>query len=164
MLAPTDLANLLKDPSLLTGKAHVAGAWVDAGDGATFAVRNPARGDVIVEVADLGVAELRRAIDAAYEAQKDWAARTGKERAAVLRRWHDLMVANADDLGAILCAEMGKPLAEAKGEILYGASFIEWFAEEAKRVRLDRILDLDGPGQNLVIDFDQLASLPGDIA
>jgi succinate-semialdehyde dehydrogenase/glutarate-semialdehyde dehydrogenase len=88
---------------------------------------------------DLGVDETRAAIDAAYVAQKDWAAKTGKERASVLRKLYDLMVANADDLGAILTAEMGKPLAEAKGEILYGASFIEWFAEEAKRVYGDVI-------------------------
>ena len=82
----------------------------------------------------LGVAECRRAIEAARIAQKPWAARTGKDRAAILRKWYDLMVANADDLGAILTAEMGKPLAEAKGEVLYGASFVEWFGEEAKRI------------------------------
>jgi len=97
-------------------------------------VTNPARGDVLIEVADLGTTETRQAIEAAEIAQKEWAKRTGKERAAILRKWNDLMVANADDLGCILTAEMGKPLAEAKGEVLYGASFIEWFAEEAKRV------------------------------
>ncbi|MFE3837329.1 NAD-dependent succinate-semialdehyde dehydrogenase [Pseudogemmobacter sonorensis] len=130
----TDLRSLLKDPSLLVGKAYVAGEWIDADDGATFEVTNPARGDVIARVADLSRAETARAIAAAVKAQKEWAARTGKERAAVLRAWFDLMMANQDDLGLILTAEMGKPLAEAKGEIAYGASFIEWFAEEAKRV------------------------------
>ncbi len=139
MLDKTDLANMLKDPSLLITQAFVAGEWVDADNGATFDVTNPARGDVIARVADCGVAETTRAIDAAYSAQKAWAARTGKERAAILRKWFDLMVENADDLGAILTAEMGKPLAEAKGEILYGASFIEWFGEEAKRVNGETI-------------------------
>ena len=130
----TDLSKLLKDPDLLATKAYLGGEWRDADSGATFPVKNPARGDVIAEVADLTRAETARAIDAAYAAQKDWAAWTGKERAAVLRRWYELMMANADDLGTILTAEQGKPHAEAKGEIMYGASFIEWFAEEAKRV------------------------------
>jgi len=134
MLDKTELANMLQDPSLLVTKAYIAGDWVAADSGATLDVTNPARGDVIAKVADCGVDETRRAIDAAYSSQKAWAARTGKDRAAVLRKWFDLMVENADDLGAILTAEMGKPLAEAKGEILYGASFIEWFSEEAKRV------------------------------
>ena len=130
----TNLASLLKDPSLLCTKAYVAGQWIDADDGKTFPVTNPARGDVICHVPDLTRAEVARAIDAAQAAMKDWAHRTGKERAAVLRKWYDLMMANQDDLGKILTAEMGKPLAEAKGEIAYGASFIEWFGEEAKRV------------------------------
>ena len=130
----TDLRALLKDPALLATKAYVAGEWIDADSGATFEVTNPARGDVICTVPDLDRAETARAIAAADKARHEWAARTGKERAAVLRKWHDLMVENADDLAAILTAEMGKPLAEAKGEIVYGASFVEWFAEEAKRV------------------------------
>ncbi|NOR62464.1 MAG: succinate-semialdehyde dehydrogenase [Rhodobacteraceae bacterium] len=134
MLDKTELASKLNDPSLLITQAYVAGEWVEADSGNTLEVTNPARGDVIAKVADCGVAETRRAINAAYKAQKPWAARTGKDRAAVLRKWFDLMVENADDLGAILTAEMGKPLAEAKGEIMYGASFIEWFSEEAKRV------------------------------
>ncbi len=130
----TDLASLLNDPSLLATQAYLAGEWVDADNGDTFEVINPARGDVIAHVADLSRSETARAISAAEAAQKEWAAMTGKERAAVLRKWHDLMVENADDLGTILTAEQGKPHAEAKGEILYGASFIEWFAEEAKRI------------------------------
>ena len=130
----TDLRNMLKDPSLLATKAYVAGQWIEADDGATFAVTNPARGDVICHVPDLGRAETARAIAAAEAAMKDWAKRTGKDRANVLRKWFNLMMEHQDDLGAILTAEMGKPLAEAKGEVAYGASFIEWFAEEAKRI------------------------------
>ena len=130
----TNLRDLLKDPSLLVTKAYVAGEWVDADDGTTFPVTNPARGDVICEVPNLSRVETARAIAAANAAMKDWAARPAKERAQILRRWFDLMMANQDDLGTILCAEMGKPLAEAKGEVAYGASFIEWFGEEAKRV------------------------------
>ncbi|MDR5654647.1 NAD-dependent succinate-semialdehyde dehydrogenase [Ruixingdingia sedimenti] len=130
----TNLASLLKDPSLLATKAYVAGEWIDADDGTTFPVVNPARGDVICTVPNLGRAETARAIAAAEAAMKDWAARTGKERANLLRKWYDLMMENQEDLGRILTAEMGKPLAEAKGEIAYGASFIEWFAEEAKRI------------------------------
>ena len=130
----TNLRDLLKDPSLLCTQAYVAGEWIDADDGSTFAVVNPARGDVICEVPNLSRAETARAIAAANAAMKDWAARPAKERAQVMRKWFDLMMANQDDLGMILTAEMGKPLAEAKGEIAYGASFIEWFGEEAKRV------------------------------
>ena len=130
----TNLRDLLKDPTLLVTKAYVAGQWVDADDASTFPVVNPARGDVICQVPNLGRAETARAIKAAQVAMKDWAARPAKERSVILRRWFDLMMANQDDLGTILCAEMGKPLAEAKGEIAYGASFIEWFGEEAKRV------------------------------
>ena len=129
----TNLASLLKDPSLLETRGYVNGAFVDGEDG-TFDVTNPARGDVIAEVADLSRAQVAAAIDAAHAAQKDWARWTGKERAAVLRRWFDLMMANQDDLATIMTAEQGKPLAEAKGEIGYGASFIEFFAEEAKRI------------------------------
>ncbi|TKW68646.1 MAG: NAD-dependent succinate-semialdehyde dehydrogenase [Paracoccus denitrificans] len=131
---PTDLKMLLKDPSLLETRAFVNGKWVDAKDGKTFPVTNPARGDVIAEVADLSRQEVAGAIDAAAAAMKDWAARTAKERAQILRKWFDLMMENQDDLGRILTAEQGKPLAEAKGEIAYGASFIEWFGEEAKRI------------------------------
>jgi succinate-semialdehyde dehydrogenase/glutarate-semialdehyde dehydrogenase len=130
----TDLRAMLKDPSLLETRAYVAGEWVAADDGAVFEVTNPARGDVICTVPNLGRAETARAITAADVAMKDWAARPAKERANILRAWYNLMMANQDDLGAILTAEMGKPLAEAKGEVAYGASFIEWFAEEAKRV------------------------------
>ena len=127
----------LNDNSLLESRAFIGGEWRSL-EG-SFAVTNPATGEVIANVADCGIAEVKEAIDLAYDSQKEWARKTGKERAAILRKWYELMVANVDDLGAILCAEMGKPLAEAKGEILYGASFIEWFSEEAKRVYGDTI-------------------------
>jgi succinate-semialdehyde dehydrogenase/glutarate-semialdehyde dehydrogenase len=130
----TDLPSLLKDPTLLSAKALVAGEWLDADDGSTFAVTNPARGDVICSVPNMSRVETARAIAAAAVAQKEWAARTGKERAQIMRKWFDLIMANQDDLARILTAEMGKPFAEAKGEIAYGASYIEWFGEEAKRV------------------------------
>lgn len=134
MANETNLKDLLKDPSLLATQGYLAGEWVDGEDGATFDVTNPARGDVIAKVADLSRAQTAQAIAAAEAAQKEWAAKTAKERANILRRWYDLMMENADDLGTILTAEQGKPLAEAKGEIGYGASFIEFFAEEAKRI------------------------------
>ncbi|WP_170405888.1 NAD-dependent succinate-semialdehyde dehydrogenase [Ruegeria arenilitoris] len=131
--ATTDLKSILKNPDLLVTKAYIGGQWVD-GDNGTFAVTNPARGDVVAEVADVSRAQVAGAIAQAEAAQKEWAKLTGKERAAILRRWFDLMMENAEDLGKILTAEQGKPLAEAVGEIGYGASFIEFFGEEAKRV------------------------------
>ena len=135
----TDLASLLKDPSLLVTKSYVAGAWIIADDGSTFPVTNPARGDVICHLPNLGRAETARAITAAHAAHREWATRTAKERAQVLRRWFDLCMANQDDLATILTAEMGKPVAEAKGEIAYGASYIEFYGEEAKRTYGDII-------------------------
>lgn len=135
MTHSTALPERLSRPDLLIDSGFVAGDWVKTAAGAaTFAVTNPSTGEVLADLPDMGVEEVRLAIDAAHVAQKEWAKWTGKERAAILRRWFDLMVANADDLAAILTAEMGKPLAEAKGEILYGASFVEWFSEEAKRI------------------------------
>jgi succinate-semialdehyde dehydrogenase/glutarate-semialdehyde dehydrogenase len=133
-LDATNLASLLKDPSLLETRGYLAGEWVEGEGGKTFDVTNPARGDVIAQVADLSRAQAADAIAKANVAQKEWAQYTGKERANILRRWYDLMMENADDLAVILTAEQGKPLAEAKGEIGYGASFIEFFAEEAKRI------------------------------
>ncbi len=131
--ATTDLKSILKKPDLLVTKAYIGGQWVE-GDNGTFAVLNPARGDVVAEVADVSRAQVAGAIAQAETAQKEWAKLTGKERAVILRRWYDLMMENAEDLGRILTAEQGKPLAEAVGEIGYGASFIEFFGEEAKRV------------------------------
>ncbi|MFY0621065.1 MAG: NAD-dependent succinate-semialdehyde dehydrogenase [Pelagimonas sp.] len=130
-MSETNLKSLLKDPSLLETRAYVNGQWIE---GATFDVTNPARGDVIAQVTDLTRDQVAEAIDAAYVAQKDWAQWTGKERANVLRKWFNLLMENQDDLGLIMTAEQGKPLAEAKGEVAYGASFIEFFAEEAKRI------------------------------
>ncbi|RVQ55070.1 NAD-dependent succinate-semialdehyde dehydrogenase [Sinorhizobium meliloti] len=130
----------LKDSSLAIDKALVGSEWLGRSDsGKTFEVRNPATGEIIATLPDMGWSETARAIDAAHAAQRAWAEKTGKERAAVLRDLYDLVVANADDLATILTMEMGKPLAEAKGEILYGAAYIEWFGEEAKRVYGDTI-------------------------
>ncbi len=122
----------LKDPSLLRQAALIGADWIEA-EGKGIAVTNPATGAVIGHVPNLGAAETEAAIEAARLAQPAWAARTAKDRAGILRRWFDLMMANQDDLGRILTAEQGKPLPEAKGEVAYGASFIEWFAEEARR-------------------------------
>ena len=127
----------LKDPTLLETRAYVNGQWI--ANGRSFAVNNPSTGQKIADVTDLGAAEVRAAIDLAHGARRAWAARTGKDRGAILRRWYDLLVENADDLASILTAEMGKPFAEARGEILYGASYVEWFAEEAKRIYGDVI-------------------------
>ncbi|CAG9171361.1 NAD-dependent succinate-semialdehyde dehydrogenase [Cupriavidus pampae] len=124
----------LKDASLLKQLAFIDGQWVGADNGETLPVNDPATGEVIAQVPNLGAAETERAIASAEIAQKSWAAKTGKERAVILRRWFDLMIANTDDLAYLMTREQGKPLAESRGEIAYAASFIEWFAEEAKRV------------------------------
>ncbi|RLK39302.1 NAD-dependent succinate-semialdehyde dehydrogenase [Cupriavidus plantarum] len=124
----------LKDASLLKQLAYIDGQWVGADNGETLPVNDPATGEIVAEVPNLGAAETERAIASAEIAQKSWAAKTGKERAIILRRWFDLMIANTDDLAYLMTREQGKPLAEARGEIAYAASFIEWFAEEAKRV------------------------------
>ena len=130
---------MLKDPSLLRTQAFVDGRWIDADGGELLAVFNPATGATVAEVAKCGQAETRRAIEAAERAQKPWAARTAKDRAVLLRKLFDLMMANQDDLARILTAEQGKPLAEARGEIAYSANFVDWFSEEAKRVYGDTI-------------------------
>ncbi|MCO4892402.1 NADP-dependent succinate-semialdehyde dehydrogenase [Cupriavidus sp. WGtm5] len=127
----------LKDTGLLRAQAYIAGNWQDADSGATFTVTNPASGALIGTVPGMGAAETRRAIDAAQAAQAGWRRKTARERAAVLRAWYELMLANADDLALLMTTEQGKPLAEAKGEVVYAASFLEWFAEEAKRVSGD---------------------------
>ncbi|SMQ75613.1 succinate-semialdehyde dehydrogenase / glutarate-semialdehyde dehydrogenase [Devosia lucknowensis] len=140
----------LKDPSLLVDKALVGGQWVAATDGAKIDVTDPFDGAVIGTVPSLGVDVLRQAINAAHEAQPAWAAKTAKERAQILRRWFDLIIANADDLALILTGEQGKPLAEAKGEIVSNAGYIEWFAEEAKRIDGD-IIPGANPGQRILV-------------
>ncbi|MGC3872152.1 NAD-dependent succinate-semialdehyde dehydrogenase [Halomonas sp. GXIMD04776] len=129
----------LKDPSLLKTQAYIDGQWVDGDDGETFDVVNPATGEVITQVASVGANETRRAIEAAQRAMPAWQAKTAKERGAIMRRWFDLMMENQDDLAVIMTSEQGKVLAESKGEVAYGASFIEWFAEEGKRIYGDVI-------------------------
>jgi succinate-semialdehyde dehydrogenase/glutarate-semialdehyde dehydrogenase len=124
----------LKDPSLLRQQAFVGGAWCDADDGQTIAVTNPANGETVASVPHMGAAETKRAIDAANAAWPAWRKLPAKERAAILRKWNDLMLENADDLALLMTLEQGKPLAEAKGEVAYAASYFEWFGEEAKRV------------------------------
>ncbi|QOT80075.1 NAD-dependent succinate-semialdehyde dehydrogenase [Cupriavidus basilensis] len=127
----------LKDPTLLRSQAFIGGQWQNADSGATFPVTNPADGSLIGAVPLMGAAETTRAIEAARVAQAAWRRKTARERAQVLRAWYDLMLANADDLAVLMTTEQGKPLAEARGEALYAASFLEWFAEEAKRVHGD---------------------------
>ncbi|MBM3545477.1 MAG: NAD-dependent succinate-semialdehyde dehydrogenase [Alphaproteobacteria bacterium] len=143
-------APALKDAKLLRDQAYVDGAWRKADSGKTFPVTNPATGQTIAEVADLGVKETRAAIEAAKASWGGWRKKTAKERANTLRRWFDLIVQNQDDLGVLMTSEQGKPLAEAKGEAVYAASFVEWFAEEAKRVYGDTIPQ-HGPDKRLVV-------------
>ncbi len=129
----------IADKALLRTQAFINGEWVDADNGETLPVTNPANGDVIAEVAKCGTAETRRAIEAAEAAQVSWRQATAKERSALLRKWFTLMMEAQEDLAQILTAEQGKPLAESRGEIAYGANYIEWFSEEAKRVYGDTI-------------------------
>jgi succinate-semialdehyde dehydrogenase/glutarate-semialdehyde dehydrogenase len=129
----------LSDPTLLRERCYIDGGWTAADDGSTLPVHNPATGASLGTIPNLGVSETRRAIEAASAAQPAWAALTAKERANLLRRWFDLMMKSQEDLAILMTAEQGKPLAEAKGEIAYAASFIEWFAEEAKRLYGDVI-------------------------
>lgn len=129
----------LKDPGLLRQQCYVNGQWLDADNGETLPVTNPATGEVIARVPRMGAAETRRALEAANAAWPAWKKKTAKERAGILRKWFDLMMAAQEDLAAILTAEQGKPLAEARGEIAYGASYIEWYAEEARRIYGDTI-------------------------
>jgi succinate-semialdehyde dehydrogenase/glutarate-semialdehyde dehydrogenase len=129
----------LNDSELFRQQAYIGGRWCEADNGTGFQVTNPATGEVLAQVPDMGAAETRRAIEAAKAAWPGWRHKTAKERANLLRKWHDLMMANLDDLARLMTAEQGKPLAESKGEIGYAASFIEWFAEEGKRVYGDTI-------------------------
>ena len=129
----------LNNPDLLRTRSYIDGKWVDAKDGSHFAVDNPATGAQIANVANLGPTDAQAAIDAANRAFPAWRARTAKERSAILRKWFELIVANTDDLARIMTIEQGKPFSEAKGEIAYGASFVEWFAEQAKRLMGDTI-------------------------
>ncbi|QYF95639.1 NADP-dependent succinate-semialdehyde dehydrogenase [Massilia sp. PAMC28688] len=140
----------LKDPSLLKETCLIDGQWRGAGQGATITVTNPATGEALGTVPRMGAGEARQAIEAASAAWPAWRSKTAKERSVILRKWHDLMLENADDLALIMTAEQGKPLAESKGEITYAAAFIEWFAEEAKRVEGDT-LQSPWPDRRLVV-------------
>lgn len=135
----------LDNPALLRSQAYVNGKWIDGTDGAVFSVDNPANGQTIASVANLGARECEFAIEAANAAWPAWRALTGKARATILRKWFDLINENAEDLARLMTVEQGKPLAEARGEVTYGASFVEWFAEQAKRIMGDTI---DAPMPN----------------
>jgi len=139
MLTKVQPSFQLKDPTLLRQQCYIDGKWVDADDRKTLAVHNPADGQQIGTVPSMGAAETRRAIEAANAAWPAWRARTAKERSNILRKWFELMMANQEDLAVIMTVEQGKPLTESRGEIAYGASFIEWFAEEGKRIYGDTI-------------------------
>src|SRR6202049_2292732 len=129
----------LQDQDLFRCQAYIGGCWGDSDNGATLEVNNTATGEILGTVPLMGANETRPAIEGAKNAFVDWGRKPAKERSALLRRWHDLIMANVEDLGALMTAEQGKPVTEAKGEVAYAASFIEWFAEEAKRVYGDTI-------------------------
>ena len=139
MSSRSDIFSKLANKELIVSKGYINGIFTSGNSNKTFDVNDPSTGELIVKLPDMGISETKDAINAAHKAQKSWAAKTGKERSTVLRNWFNLMMTNKDDLAKILTAEMGKPLAEALGEITYGASFVEWFAEEAKRVYGDTI-------------------------
>jgi len=147
----TTAAPKFKDGGLFRQQAYVDGAWVGADGKGTIEVNNPADDSILGTVPRMGAAETRRAIDAAQRAQVQWRAKTAKERAQVMRRWADLMAAHADDLALLMTLEQGKPLAEAKGEVVYAASFLEWFGEEAKRAYGDTIPQHQGDKRIVVV-------------
>ncbi len=140
----------LNDANIIRTQCYIDGAWLDADNRATMGVRNPATGEILARVPDMGAAETGRAIAAADAAWPAWRAMTAKERAALLREWHALMLVHADDLASLMTAEQGKPLAEAKGEVAYAASFVEWFAEEGKRTYGDT-LPSPSPDKRLIV-------------
>jgi succinate-semialdehyde dehydrogenase/glutarate-semialdehyde dehydrogenase len=141
----------LSDPTLLRTAAYVEGKWLEAGDGGRLTVRNPSTGDLIADLPALCRAQTAQAVDAAHRALPEWRARSGKQRAQVLRRWFDLVTEHTEDLARLIVLEEGKPLAEARGEVAYAASFIEWFAEEAKRIRGDVFAAPEGTRRVLVL-------------
>ena len=140
----------LDNNSLIRDQAYVDGEWRGARSGTRFAVRNPATHEVITEVADLDDEDVREAIEAADRAFASWRSRTAKERAAILRNWYELMMASQEDLAQLMTAEQGKPLAESRGEVAYGASFIEWFAEEGKRIYGD-VIPTNAHGRRIIV-------------
>ena len=133
------MQSLLSQPNLLKSHSYIDGQWVSAQSGQTFTITNPANGEAIIEVANLGAEETTQAVEAAQKAQKDWQTKTAKERATLLRQWNQLILDNQADLAKLMTLEQGKPLAEAMGEVAYGASFIDWFADEARRLNGDVI-------------------------
>jgi succinate-semialdehyde dehydrogenase/glutarate-semialdehyde dehydrogenase len=140
----------LDNNSLLRDAAYIDGEWRGARSGARFGVSNPATGEVIAEIADLDESDARDAIEAAHSAWGPWRAKTAKERAFLMRRWYELMMAAQEDLAQLMTAEQGKPLAESRGEIAYGASFVEWFAEEGKRIYGD-VIPTHAPGRRIIV-------------
>ncbi|HET8746302.1 MAG TPA: aldehyde dehydrogenase family protein, partial [Ramlibacter sp.] len=140
---------LLKDPSLLKTDALIDGQWIPGAG--RFAVHDPATGLKLADVANLGPQEAEQAIAAANRAWPAWRNKTAKERSAILRKWYDLLMANQEDLGRLMTAEQGKPFAEAKGEVAYGASFVEWFAKEAKRINGETLPQFDNNRRLLVV-------------
>ncbi len=140
----------LKDSELLRQQAYIDGGWADAADGRRFEVTNPADGSVLASVPAMGVMETRRAIEAAGAALPTWRARTAKDRATILRKWFELIMAHQEDLALLMTAEQGKPLSEARGEVAYGASFIEWFAEEGKRIYGD-VIPAHGADKRIIV-------------
>ncbi len=147
---PRDLGFPLTDENLLREKCFINGEWVNSETGDVIEVTNKASGEIIGVVPKMGKAETRRAIEAANDALSSWREKTAKERAIILRRWHELMIENQDDLALLMTAEQGKPLAESKGEILYAASFLEWFAEEGKRVYGD-VIPTFAPDKRVIV-------------
>ncbi|AZP13942.1 NAD-dependent succinate-semialdehyde dehydrogenase [Undibacterium parvum] len=145
----------LKDPSLFKQQAYINGQWCDAESGEKIAVNNPATGDILGHVPKMGASEANRAIANANAAWKPWRALLAKDRAAILRRWHGLMLENCEDLAIIMTAEQGKSLTEARGEIAYGAAYIEWFAEEAKRIYGDTI-PASAPGRRIMVNKEPI--------
>src|SRR5690606_23338055 len=150
-MSTTTLPVHLNDPTLYKTSSYINGLWTQAPDGATFGVDNPSNGDIIAQVSNLDETQARNAIDAADRAFKPWRARTGKDRATILRRWFDLILANAEDLAQLMTLEQGKPISEARGEVVYGASFVEWFAEQAKRVSGDIMASPNSANRMLVM-------------
>jgi succinate-semialdehyde dehydrogenase/glutarate-semialdehyde dehydrogenase len=150
MLQPVKSGVDLKDPNLFRQQCYIDGCWVDADDKATLAVHNPATGQLVGTVPKMGAAETRRAIEAANAAWPAWCAKTAKERSIILRKWFELMMANQEDLARLMTIEQGKPITESRGEIAYGASFIEWFAEEGKRIYGDTI-PTHAPDKRIVV-------------
>ena len=140
----------LQDPTLLKNLALIDGQWCPATDGSTLSVHNPANGELVGHVPNMGAAQTQTAIEAADRAFASWKLRTAEDRANLLKRWHALMLANADDLALLMTAEQGKPLAEAKGEIAYAASYIEWFAEEARRI-YGEVIPSPWPDKRIVV-------------